>query len=109
MVMQGKTLGQNSISGAIVPVAEAIARVVQDLMAAKSTVLDRGLSGESKRSAIESGQLMMDDNALDAAVRAIFTKNNAAVTELGQLDKVKKTTKPCRFTIGSYCCTKYNW
>ncbi|OIS98827.1 hypothetical protein A4A49_17704 [Nicotiana attenuata] len=41
---------------------------------------------------VESGQfqLMMDDCTLAAAVRAIFTKNNAAVAELGQLAKVEK-------------------
>ncbi|OIS98570.1 hypothetical protein A4A49_20295, partial [Nicotiana attenuata] len=84
--------GQNYVSGASVPVAEALARVVQDLMTTKNTMLDRGLSGESKDAAIESGQLqlMMDDSTLATSVRAIFDKNNAAVAELGQLDKVKK-------------------
>ncbi|OIT40462.1 hypothetical protein A4A49_22771 [Nicotiana attenuata] len=86
--------GQNSISGAIVPVAEALARVVQDLMDAKNTVLDRGISGESKDSAIESGQiqLMMDDSAVAAAVRAIFTKNNAAVAEQLESNVALNTT-----------------
>ncbi|OIT34194.1 hypothetical protein A4A49_26303 [Nicotiana attenuata] len=85
--------GRNPASGAIVPVAEALARVVQDLKAAKNSVVDRGLAGESKGSAIEFGQLM-DDSALAAAVRAIFSKNNAAVAELGQGDKVEKRPGP---------------
>ncbi|OIT27993.1 hypothetical protein A4A49_21526 [Nicotiana attenuata] len=73
--------GQNLVSGATVPVAEALARVAQDLMAEKNTMVDRGLAGDSKGSAIEAGQLqqMREDSALAVGVRAIFAKNNAAV------------------------------
>ncbi|OIS96967.1 hypothetical protein A4A49_60701, partial [Nicotiana attenuata] len=68
--------GQNSVSGAIVPVAEALARVAQDLKAAKNTMVDRGLAGGSKGSTIEAGQLqqMREDSALAVGVRAIFAK-----------------------------------
>ncbi|OIT03894.1 hypothetical protein A4A49_16045 [Nicotiana attenuata] len=55
--------GQNSVSGAIVPVAEALARVV-----------------------------MMDDSSLAAAVRAIFTKNNAAIAEQLEANVALNTT-----------------
>ncbi|OIT37037.1 hypothetical protein A4A49_48878 [Nicotiana attenuata] len=84
--------GQHPVSGAIVPVAEALDSVAQDLKATKNSVVDRGLSGESKGSAIESGQLhqTMDDSAL----AAIFDKNNAAVAEIGQGDKVDKRPGP---------------
>lgn len=45
--------GRNSVSGAIFPIAEAIARVSQDLKGANYIETDRGLAGVSKASVIE--------------------------------------------------------
>ncbi|XP_070037788.1 uncharacterized protein [Nicotiana tomentosiformis] len=84
--------GRCPVSGAVVPVAEALARVAQDLKSAENTVVNRGIAGASKGSAIEPGHLqqMMDDSALAAAIRAIYAKNNAADAVLGQFDKAGK-------------------
>ncbi|XP_016455156.2 uncharacterized protein LOC107779276 [Nicotiana tabacum] len=88
-------MGRNPVSSAIVPVAEALARVAQDLKAAKNTVVDQALPGTSKGSAFVPG--MMNDSALAAAVRTMFAKNNAAITLIGQVDKVERRSA----TVGS--------
>ncbi|OIT18784.1 hypothetical protein A4A49_43278, partial [Nicotiana attenuata] len=55
------------------------------LKAAKNTVVDQALAGNSKGSAIEPG--LLDDSALAADARAILSKNNAAVAVVEQVDK----------------------
>ncbi|OIT26466.1 hypothetical protein A4A49_25024 [Nicotiana attenuata] len=57
------------------------------LKAAKNTVVDQALDGNSKGSAIEPG--LLDDSALAADARAILSKNNAVVAVVEQVDKAE--------------------